>query len=75
MPEEHTLFTVVQVVFMGNPDKIAACLAGAWPTPAERTLPRITYSIYSGLRLICSKAPLMQKDANCGPEKLESLPM
>ena len=42
LPEEHTLLTVVQQTFFGSPAKIAACLAGACPSPAETTFPMIT---------------------------------
>lgn len=43
MPDEQTLLIVVQVVDIGSPPKITACLAGACPTPAERTFPNIAY--------------------------------
>jgi hypothetical protein len=33
-PEAHTLFMVVQATGNLNPANIAACLAGACPTPA-----------------------------------------
>lgn len=41
-PEEHTLFIVVHGTDTGIPDFREACLAGAWPTPADSTLPNIT---------------------------------
>jgi hypothetical protein len=44
IPEEQTLFMVVQVTETGRPPKIAACLAGACPTPADNTFPNITSS-------------------------------
>ena len=34
IPDEQTLLIVVQGTFFGTPAKIAACLAGACPTPA-----------------------------------------
>lgn len=39
MPDEHTLLMVVHTVLVGSPPKMAACRAGAWPTPADTTLP------------------------------------
>src|ERR1051326_708007 len=44
MPEPQTLFTVVQGTRCGNPAPIAACRAGAWPTPAGSTQPMNTSS-------------------------------
>ncbi len=41
-PEPQTLFTVMHSTEVGSPAKIAACLAGACPTPAETTLPMMT---------------------------------
>ncbi len=41
-PDEHTLFIVVHGVSTPRPPKIEACRAGACPTPADRTLPRMT---------------------------------
>ena len=43
MPDEHTLLIVVQMVDISNPPAMAACRVGAWPTPAEITLPSIAY--------------------------------
>jgi hypothetical protein len=48
-PEEHTLLMVVQVVEAGNPALVATCLAGACPTPADSTLPKITSSTWEEL--------------------------
>ncbi len=47
-PDPHTLFTVTAGTVAGTPPRIAACRAGAWPRPAETTLPRITSSTASG---------------------------
>ena len=44
MPEEHTLFIVVQGTTSGIPAIKAACRAGACPTPACNTLPIMTSS-------------------------------
>lgn len=73
-PEEHTLLIVVQGTFTPIPPFNEACLAGAWPTPAERTFPKMTSSIYCGLSLIESRAPLIANPPSSGAEKLESLP-
>ena len=42
IPEAQTLFTVSAEVVWGMPLPMPACLAGAWPTPAPRTLPMMT---------------------------------
>lgn len=41
---------VVQQTDSGKPAKIAACRAGAWPIPAETTLPKITSSTLVGCK-------------------------
>jgi hypothetical protein len=38
-PEPQTLLTIVQLTESGKPPCLDACLAGAWPTPADTTLP------------------------------------
>ena len=40
IPEEQTLLIVVQITELGIPAPNAACLAGAWPKFALRTLPK-----------------------------------
>lgn len=60
---------------MGRPPRIAACLAGACPIPAESTLPNIASSIYCGGSSSYLRAPLMQIPANCGPVRCESFPI
>lgn len=42
IPDAQTLFTVVQTTELGIPAPSAACLAGAWPKFALRTLPKNT---------------------------------
>jgi hypothetical protein len=44
-PEPHTLLTVVLGTECGMPAKIAAWRAGAWPMPADSTLPMNTSPI------------------------------
>jgi hypothetical protein len=41
-PEEQTLLRVVHGVSTPRPAESEACLAGAWPRPAPKTLPRMT---------------------------------
>src|SRR5207247_7641435 len=41
-PDPQTLFTVTAPTRSGRPPPSAACLAGFWPSPAERTLPMTT---------------------------------
>lgn len=41
-PDEHTLLIVVHGTVTGIPDFRDACLAGAWPTPADSTFPKMT---------------------------------
>jgi len=52
-----------------------ACLAGACPSPAPRTLPRMTSSTSLGLKLIESMAPLMAKPPNSGAVNEERRPL
>ena len=75
IPEEHTLLMVVQGTLIGRPPLMAACLAGAWPIPAETTFPRTTSSTFEGGRWIDSRRALMQKPARSVAECLLSLPL
>ena len=50
MPLAHTLFTVVHTVLSAQPAPRAAWRAGACPTPAPTTLPKITSCTSLGLR-------------------------
>ena len=49
MPDPQTLLTVTASADLGRPAPIAAWRAGAWPRPAESTLPMNTLSICSPL--------------------------
>ena len=40
-PEPHILFIVNASIEFRHPPFNAACLAGAWPCPADKTLPRM----------------------------------
>lgn len=64
MPDEHTLLMVVQVVDGLSPPKMAACRAGACPTPADNTFPKMTSSTILGSADMDYNAALMQNPAN-----------
>lgn len=74
-PEEQTLLMVVQGTLVPIPPFNEACRAGAWPTPADSTLPKMTSSTYLGLSWIESRAPLMANPPSSGAWKLESFPL
>jgi hypothetical protein len=74
-PEEQTLLMVVQGTSIPTPPLTDAWRAGAWPTPALRTLPRMTSSISLGLRLMDSSAPLMANSPSSEAWKEESRPL
>lgn len=48
IPDAQTLLTVVQTTELGIPAPNAACLAGAWPKFALRTLPKMTSCTSAG---------------------------
>ena len=75
IPEAHTLFIVVQATSLDKPAKIAACLAGACPTPACTTLPIYTSFTKAGSRFILFNAPLMAIAPNCGAGTLDNAPI
>jgi hypothetical protein len=68
------LFIVVQGVYTFNPASKATCLAGAWPNPAEITLPKTTSSTYLAFRLMDYKAPLTAKPPSLIADRGESFP-
>ena len=57
--DAQTLLIVSAPTSFGMPAPIAACRAGAWPTPACSTSPMITYSTSSGSRPARSSAALI----------------
>ena len=57
--EAQTLLIVSEPTSFGIPAPIAACRAGAWPTPACSTSPMITYSTSSGSTPARSSAALI----------------
>ena len=71
-PDPHTLLIVIQGTLGGNPAKIAAWRAGAYPTPAVRTQPIITSSMFLGETLARFTASLIAKLASFGAEREES---
>lgn len=72
-PEEQTLLIVVQGTSTPSPPLSEACLAGAWPIPADNTLPKITSSTYLGFNLMESRAPLIAIPPSSEAYKWESL--
>ena len=46
IPEEQALFVVLADMFTGSPAATQAYFPGYYPSPALRTLPKITSSIY-----------------------------
>lgn len=69
------MFIVVHGTSTPRPPFRDACLAGAWPIPAESTLPRITYYTYFGFSFIESKAPFMAMPPSYGACRWDSFPM
>ncbi len=47
-PDPHTMFSVIAPTVGGSPARSAAWRAGAWPMPAETTLPMKHSSTWSG---------------------------
>ena len=64
IPEAHTLLTVVHGTLSGKPANLAACRAGAWPTPAWITLPIKTSFTKLGSKFILFNAPLIAAAPN-----------
>lgn len=84
-PDEQTLFTVVHGTSSAIPAFREACLAGACPTPAERTFPSITSFTADAGSFALSNADLMAiepehnkytlKVPSSGPVKDANLPL
>src|SRR5436309_12591256 len=64
--DAHTLLIVSAGVSFGRPAAIAAWRAGAWPAPAWRTCPMITYCGSPGSTPMRSSAALM----TCAPRSV-----
>jgi hypothetical protein len=58
VPEAHTLLIVVAGT-SGKPANLAACVAGAWPKLADKTLPINTSCTSSGFMPDCATAAFM----------------
>src|SRR5262245_32719299 len=74
-PDAHTLFTVVASTFVGRPAKMAACRAGACPTPAPSTLPMYTLSIDETGTADFARADLMAVAPSCVADTLVNAPL
>ena len=74
-PDAHTLLIVVASMLVGRPAKMAACLAGACPTPAESTLPMYTASIEDTGTFDFSSADLIAVAPSCVAETVVKLPL
>lgn len=61
IPDAQTLFTVVQTTELGIPAPNAACLAGACPKFALRTLPKMTSWTSEGSIFALLSAAISQK--------------
>src|SRR5262245_32327605 len=71
-PEPQTLFTVIAPVETGRSALITHWRAGAWPMPAESTLPMITRSTCSGrapARFTASRTTTAPRSEAESPEK------
>src|SRR5215831_11030571 len=73
-PLPQTLLIVTAPTVGGIPAAIAACRAGAWPIPADSTLPRITWLMRSGAIVVSASAARIAVAANCGAGVVESEP-
>ena len=74
-PEAHTLLMVVASTLVGRPAKMAACLAGACPTPADSTLPMYTASMEEIGTFDFSRADLIAVAPSWVAETVVKLPL
>src|SRR3712207_3133803 len=74
-PEAHTLLMVVASTLVGSPAKMAACLAGACPTPADSTLPMYTASMEDIGTFDFSRADLIAVAPSWVAEMVVKLPL
>src|SRR5262245_18233358 len=74
-PEPHTLLMVSAPTLGCTPPWINAWRAGAWPSPAVSTLPRITSSTVSGSSLVRVRVSLITPAASLGAGIVERPPM
>src|SRR5690554_4746926 len=73
-PEPHTRLTAIAPTVSGTPPLSAACRAGAWPRPAETTLPRITSSMSEASMRLRSSAARIAIAPSSGALRPESPP-
>ncbi len=74
MAEPHILLTVVVGVPTPNPAPSAACLAGAWPRPADNTQPMITSSMSPAATAESAMAASSAAEPSCGPVTVANAP-
>src|SRR5690554_220138 len=74
MPEPHILLMVVQAVAVVSPAASAACRAGAWPSPADSTQPKMLWSTALAGNLLRSTAAAIACAPSCGAVRLARLP-
>jgi hypothetical protein len=74
-PDAHTLLMVVASMLVGRPAKMAACRAGACPTPAPSTLPIYTASIEDTGTFDFSRASLIAVAPSWVAETVVKLPL
>lgn len=74
-PEAHTLLIVVASTLVGKPANMAACLAGACPTPADSTLPMYTASMEEIGTFDFSRADLIAVAPSWVAETVVKLPL
>ena len=75
MPEEQTLLMVVHSVVSDSLASRAACRAGAWPTPAESTLPIQHCSTADESTPAFERAPVIAAAPSCGAVSGARLPL
>ena len=75
MPEEQTLLMVVHSVVSDSLASRAACRAGAWPTPAESTLPIQHCSTDDESTPAFERAPVIAAAPSCGAVSGARLPL
>jgi hypothetical protein len=73
-PEPQTLLTIVQLTESGKAPFLEACLAGAWPTPAETTFPTNNSWILSGSIPVRSIVLRMLTPAKAGAVNMDKSP-
>ena len=73
-PDPHTLLMVSAATWSDSPPRSAACRAGAWPRPAETTLPMMHSSTTRGSMPARRTASRTTSAPSCGAVKSLSAP-